>query len=203
MELNLYLKKFTDILQQINLTEVETAINLIQEKYDQGKTIFVIGNGGSAANASHFAQDMAKGVFLDQSVAKRIRALSLTDNTPYMTALGNDDGYDRIFEAQLRTFANEGDLLVIISGSGNSKNVLRAIDFCKEKGLSTIGFSGFDGGKMKTSLDVEVHIPLNEMCTVESVHSVIFHYIIIELRERLTGTPFDGSCLQLNNIDNG
>ena len=198
MNLNLYLNKFSEILKSIQVTEIELAIAEIEKMYHTGKNIFVIGNGGSAANASHLAQDMAKGVFLDQDVEKRIKAMSLTDNTPYITALGNDDGYERIFEAQLRTFANRGDLLIVISGSGNSKNILKALEFAKEKKLSTLGFSGYDGGKMRELLDIEVFIPLFEMCTVESVHTVIFHYIILELRERLTNVNFNQSCLNLN-----
>lgn len=203
MEFNFYLQKFNEILKSMPYREVDLAIGEIQKKYHEGKNIFVIGNGGSAANASHLAQDLAKGVFLDQSVEKRIRALSLTDNTPYMTALGNDNGYECIFEAQLRTFANKGDLLIVISGSGNSKNILNALEFAKEKKLSTLGFSGYNGGKMRGLLDIEVFIPLFEMCTVESVHSVIFHYIILELRERLTNVNFDVSCMNLNASSNG
>ena len=198
MDLRLYLSRFNEILNHLPQIEINRVITSIIKIYDNNNKIFIIGNGGSAANASHFAQDLAKGVFLDQGVEKRIKALSLTDNTAYISALANDDGYDRIFEAQLRTFADPGDLLIIISGSGNSQNVLKAIEFAKTKGLITAGFSGYDGGKMKPMLDINVHIPLNEMCTVESVHSVIFHYIILELREILTKVEFNHSCLKLS-----
>jgi D-sedoheptulose 7-phosphate isomerase len=198
MDLRLYLSRFNEILNHLPQIEINRVITSIIKIYDNNNKIFIIGNGGSAANASHFAQDLAKGVFLDQGVEKRIKALSLTDNTAYISALANDDGYDRIFEAQLRTFADPDDLLIIISGSGNSQNVLKAIEFAKTKGLITAGFSGYDGGKMKSMLDINVHIPLNEMCTVESVHSVIFHYIILELREILTKVEFNYSCLKLS-----
>jgi D-sedoheptulose 7-phosphate isomerase len=147
--------------------------------------VFVMGNGGSAANASHFAQDLAKGTRLNLEQEKRIRALSLTDNLPFVTALGNDDGYHTIFEQQLRTFAKPGDILIAISGSGNSPNIIHAIEWANKNGLVTIGVTGFEGGKLRTINKYSVHVPLNDMCTSESVHSIIFHYVIIQLQKMI------------------
>jgi D-sedoheptulose 7-phosphate isomerase len=147
--------------------------------------VFVIGNGGSAANASHLAQDLAKGTRSNLEQETRIKALSLTDNLPFVTALGNDDGYDTIFEQQLRTFASSGDILVCISGSGNSPNIIKAVEWANKNGLETVGITGFNGGKLKTLNKHSVHVPLNDMCTAESVHSIIFHYVIIKLQERM------------------
>src|SRR5205085_4359406 len=130
-------------------------------------TVFVIGNGGSAANASHFAQDLAKGTCHDMQQERRIRALSLTDNIAFISALGNDEGYDQIFVQQLRTFCRPGDLLIAISGSGNSPNVLRAVEYAHEQGMKTIGVTGFSGGKLRDLADECVHVPLNDMCTAE------------------------------------
>ena len=191
MEIKEYLSIFKDVLDRLDGESINSMINEIHSAYSNDRTIFVIGNGGSAANASHFAQDLAKGVILDQSVEKRIRALSLTDNIAYITALANDDGYEKIFVAQMRTFANSGDLLIAISGSGNSPNVIEAVKYAKEKGIKVIGVTGYNGGKLKELSDISVHVSLNEMCMAESVHSVIFHYVISCLRSKITNEKFD------------
>jgi D-sedoheptulose 7-phosphate isomerase len=156
--------------------------------------IFLIGNGGSAANASHFAEDLSKGVITDQSVEKRIRAMSLADNVPFMTASANDSGYENVFVSQLITFANQGDYLIAISGSGNSKNIIKAVEYSKIRKINVIGVTGYDGGKLKELCDISIHVPLEEMCTVESIHSIIFHYITGHLREVITGEKFCESC---------
>ena len=147
--------------------------------------VFVIGNGGSAANASHFAQDLAKGTRLSLDQEKRIKALSLTDNLPFVSALGNDDGYETIFEQQLRTFATPADLLIAISGSGNSPNIIKAVEWANENELVTVGITGFNGGKLRQINKHSVHVPLDDMCTAESIHSIIFHYIVLELKEKI------------------
>ena len=157
--------------------------------------VFVIGNGGSAANASHFAQDLAKGVFVNQPMGLRLKALSLTDNTPFISAVANDDGFEKIFDTQLATFGTEGDYLIAISGSGNSPNILAAVNRAKDKKIFVIGITGFDGGELKKKADFTLHTPLHEMCSVESIHSVILHAVILSLRESLTGVKFDNSLL--------
>jgi D-sedoheptulose 7-phosphate isomerase len=177
-----YIDYLSESVNSVNENEVKAFISLLFDAYKTGKMVFVIGNGGSAANASHFAQDLAKGTRLNLEQKNRIKALSLTDNLPFVTALGNDDGYNTVFEQQLRTFANPGDILVAISGSGNSPNIIRAIEWANENGLETVGITGFNGGKLKTINKYSVHVPLDDMCTSESVHSIIFHYIIIELQ---------------------
>jgi D-sedoheptulose 7-phosphate isomerase len=180
-----YLSYFNQSLASLDQSQVSGFLDLLANAYDQDKTVFVIGNGGSASNASHFANDLAKGTRYDMNQPKRLRALSLTDNVALMTAYGNDDGYHTIFEQQLRTLARPGDLVVAISGSGNSPNVINAIEWANSNGLHTIGVTGFAGGKLKQIAQTSVHVPLNDMCTSESVHSVIFHYIAIELQKRL------------------
>jgi D-sedoheptulose 7-phosphate isomerase len=185
MNFNNYIEYLKKAIGSVDPAQIESFIDLLYDAYKKEKMVFVIGNGGSAANASHFAQDLAKGTRsnLDQKV--RIKALSLTDNLPFVTALGNDDGYDTIFEQQLRTFATQGDLLVCISGSGNSPNIVRAIEWANNNGLITVGVTGFNGGKLKTLNKYSVHVPLNDMCTAESVHSIIFHYVILRLQKLL------------------
>jgi D-sedoheptulose 7-phosphate isomerase len=185
MDFKNYRKTIDKTLEELNDTEIQNFLNLLIDAYTNDKFVFVIGNGGSAANASHFAQDLAKGTRHSPDQKKRIKALSLTDNLPFVTAQGNDEGYDSIFEQQLKTYAKPGDYLVAISGSGNSPNIIKAIQWANDNSVITIGITGFDGGKLKKLAKHSVNVALNDMCTSESIHSIIFHYIIIELAERL------------------
>jgi D-sedoheptulose 7-phosphate isomerase len=185
MDFNSYKQTLNSSLDKLNYSEIERFLDLLVDAYQNDKFVFVIGNGGSAANASHLAQYLAKGTRHSNEQKKRLRALSLTDNLPFITAQGNDVGYDTIFVQQLRTYANKGDYLIAISGSGNSPNIVQAIDWANNNGLTTIGITGFDGGKLKKMAHHSVNVELNDMCTSESIHSIIFHYVILELRERL------------------
>ncbi|MGE5621367.1 MAG: SIS domain-containing protein [archaeon] len=185
-----YTEELYNTIQAIESEQVENFISLLYDAYNTGRMVFVIGNGGSAANASHLAQDLAKGTRLSLEQVKRIRALSLTDNLPFVTALGNDDGYDTVFEQQLRTFAGPGDILVAISGSGNSPNIIRAVEWANKNGLRTVGITGFDGGRLRQINQHSVHVPLNDMCTAESVHSIIFHFVILELQKKISEDEF-------------
>jgi D-sedoheptulose 7-phosphate isomerase len=185
MKFDEYLSYLTKSLEVIEVEEIDSMISHIYEAYEKQQMIFVIGNGGSAANASHFAQDLAKGTKTADDSSKRIRALSLTDNLAFISALGNDEGYESIFEQQLKTFASEGDMLIAISGSGNSPNIIKAVDWGNENGLLTIGVTGFDGGLLHKINKLPIHIPLNDMCTVESINSIILHYVVIELKKKM------------------
>lgn len=185
MNFNDYTSYTLDALRAVETAEVESFIDLLFDAYQRGGTVFVIGNGGSAANASHLAQDLAKGTLAHPDQEKRLRAMSLTDNLPFFSALGNDEGYDRVFVQQLRTFADKGDLLVAISGSGNSPNILKAVEYGNGIGMTTIGVTGFSGGKLRTLAHHGVHVQLDDMCTSESIHSIIFHYVILSLQERM------------------
>ena len=183
MDYQSYKQYFTTSLEVVNESEVEQLIQLIIDKYKVGKTLYVIGNGGSAATASHFAQDLSKGTRKDVGTIRRIRALSLADSVPFITALANDDGYETVFEQQLRTFAVKKDVLIAISGSGNSPNILKAINWANENNIHTVGITGFNGGKLKQICKQSLHVELNDMCTVESIHSFIMHYIALRLME--------------------
>ena len=177
-----YLQK---AVQSVSEAQITALVSILFDAYVENKTVFVIGNGGSAANASHFAQDLAKGTRVSFDHPKRIKAMSLTDNVAFITALGNDDGYDTIFEQQLRTYANAGDIVVAISGSGNSPNIIKAINWANKNQLATVGITGFDGGKLREINQFSVHVPLNDMCTSESVHTIILHYVALSLMEKL------------------
>lgn len=179
-----YIDDLKTIIDSLHFPEIERFIDMVVEAYKNGNFVFVIGNGGSAANASHFAQDLAKGTRLQLNQPRRLKAMSLTDNTPFITAQGNDDGFDTIFEQQLRVMASKGDYLIAISGSGNSPNIIKAVEWANANGLTTIGLTGFDGGKLKKMAHHSMNVVLHDMCTAESVHSIILHYIVLELRER-------------------
>ncbi len=194
MEIGWYFERIKKSLDRTDRSEINDVLTALHDAYSRSANIFVIGNGGSAANASHFAQDLAKGVFPDQKTEPRFRAISLTDNVAYISALANDDGYEDIFEAQLRTYYRAGDVLIAISGSGNSPNVLKAAKFAKSKGLVVVGITGYDGGQLLTISDLSIHVRLNEMCTVESIHSLILHYIVLQLRELFGQDTVDARC---------
>ena len=151
----------------------------------RGATIFFVGNGGSAATASHFANDLVKGARVDGRGG--FRAVSLTDNVALMTALANDDGYEAVFTGQMRDLFNKGDVLVAISASGNSPNVVAAAKLAKERGGTTVGLVGFDGGDLRNICDIVVHVRsrTGEYGPVEDVHMVLDHMITSYLGMRL------------------
>ena len=192
MDIAKYLQAVQATINNLDPEVIASFATHLENAYNSNQSIYVIGNGGSAANASHFAQDLAKGIFFEKPVAKTMKAISLTDNIAHITAIANDTGYQNIFSAQLNTYAQDSDVLVCISGSGNSENIVEAVKAAKQKNMFVIGVTGFDGGQLKSMANFSVHVPLHEMCTVESIHSIIFHLIVLELRERLTGQKASG-----------
>src|SRR5207244_13053855 len=154
------------------------------------KMVFVIGNGGSGSNASHFCEDAGKCTLrradYDNDAQPRLRILSLTDNTPYITAWANDEGFERVFAEQLKNLASPGDLLIAVSGSGNSPNILRAVDWANRNGLKTFSCTGFSGGKLRTLAQQGLHVPLEAMGIVESIHLTAFHWIVDSLHARIS-----------------
>lgn len=183
MALASYHAEFKGLLDQVDPKEVQVLVDALVDAYKHQKWVFIIGNGGSGANASHLAEDLGKGTVTDFENQKRLRVLSLTDNTPWILALGNDLGYDRVFVEQLKHYAAPGALLISISGSGNSPNVLRTVEWANANGLKTFAFTGYDGGKLKKMSGHSIHVPSFNMGMVESVHLVIFHYLLDTLRE--------------------
>jgi D-sedoheptulose 7-phosphate isomerase len=173
-----YLGDFTKLLAQVDRKQVQTMVDLVEECYVKEKTVFIIGNGGSGANASHLCEDLGKGTLHDFEKQRRLKVMSLTDNTPYILAWGNDTAYDRIFVEQLKNFVEKGAVLIAISGSGNSPNVITAIEYANSHGMKTLGVTGYDGGKLKKIAHHNVHVPSFNMGMVESVHSTLFHYLL-------------------------
>jgi D-sedoheptulose 7-phosphate isomerase len=185
-----FLERVGEELRRIDPAQVQHLADAIHDCYVHGRTVFVCGNGGSGSNASHFCEDLGKGTLrredFDNDQKKRLRVLSLTDNTPYILAWGNDEGFDRVFVEQLKNLAQPGDLLVAISGSGNSPNVLRAVDWANRNGLKTLGCTGFAGGKLKTLAQQNLHVPLDDMGIVESIHLTAFHWVVDDLHRRIS-----------------
>ncbi len=185
-----FLKRIAEELHRINPDQVQDLADQMYECYLHGKTIFVIGNGGSGSNASHFCEDIGKGTLrrkdFDDDTKKRFRILSLTDNTPYILAWGNDEGFDRVFVEQLKNLANEADLLIAISGSGNSANVLKAVEWANRHRMKTFGCTGFEGGKLRTMAQNSLHIDLSDMGIVETLHLAAFHWVVDDLYRRLS-----------------
>jgi D-sedoheptulose 7-phosphate isomerase len=185
-----FLERIADELLRIDPAEVKALADAVYEAYEHGRFVFVIGNGGSGSNASHFCEDVGKGTLrredFDNDAKKRVRILSLTDNTPYILAWGNDEGFDRVFSEQLKNLAGPGDLLIAISGSGNSPNILRAVEWANRHGVHTFGCTGFTGGKLRSLAKQCLHVPLDDMGIVETIHMAAFHWVVDDLHRRLS-----------------
>ena len=179
-----YLDRVCREIQSLDLGQIEHVSQVIEDAYHAGRFVFIIGNGGSGANASHLSEDLAKATLRDFENQKRLKVLSLTDNTSGIMAWGNDEGYDRIFIEQLKNLASPGDVLVAISGSGNSPNILRAVEWANAIGMTTVGFTGFGGGKLKALGHHNLHAGIDDMGIVETLHVVAFHWIVDDLNRR-------------------
>lgn len=180
-----YFSMYQKVVANLPYEELDRVINEFMHAYAHGKNVFLFGNGGSAALASHFACDLGKGTLFDRVRQKRFRVMALTDNIPLMTAWANDSSYEDIFAEQLSNFAAEGDIAFAISGSGNSPNVLRGLEVARHHGACTIGLTGFEGGRMKNLCDVCMIIPSNNMQIIEDFHLGVMHAIFSVIRHRL------------------
>lgn len=168
-----YLKR---VLDGIDTASIRRFVEVLIDCRDRETTVFFIGNGGSAATASHFANDLSIGT---NAPDKPFKVMSLTDNVSVLTALGNDFGYDEIFIRQLKVYGKAGDVLVGISASGNSKNLVKCFDFAADVGIQTVAITAFDGGIIKSMADYNVHVPteLNEYGPAEDAHMILDHLI--------------------------
>lgn len=164
-----YLERVVQAAREVDPAEVDALAGAIAEAYQAGRFVFIVGNGGSGANASHLCEDLGKGTLSDFQRQKRLKVLSLTDNTPYLLAWGNDTSFERVFVEQLRNLAGPGDLLIAISGSGNSPNILRAVEYANRLGLHTFGVTGFDGGRLREIAHACLHVPCDDMGVVEAI----------------------------------
>lgn len=184
-----YLNWTRESCDQIDPNEVQKLIDLLMVARKKGQRIFIIGNGGSAATASHFCEDLGKCTLRNLEDPLRFKVLSLTDNLPYVSAWANDNGYDLVFEQQLRNLGEPGDVVIGISASGNSPNIVNAMAYAKTNRMTTVGMSGFSGGKLKEMTDHSVHVSIADYGMAENMHMIIVHMIII----RTTALVADGA----------
>ena len=170
-----YKTELIKTIDSIDLDKVNQAIDWFREARDKRHRIFVCGNGGSASTASHFTCDIVKGASYQRD--SRFKIMALTDSLPTITAYSNDVGYDVAFAEQLKNFAEPGDLVMAISGSGNSPNVLAAIDHANSIGCRTIGLTGRDGGKLGKMVQLNIQAPVPHMGRIEDAHMIVCHMI--------------------------
>ena len=190
-------RQYFDELQRVLAGLSHDAVNQIADVLvkanELGRTVYLFGNGGSASLASHFACDLGKGTAYCNG-GKRFRVLALTDNLPTLTAWANDAGYEDVFSEQLRNFVQPDDVAFAISGSGNSKNVLNALQVAREAGAMTIGITGFRGGKMKSLCDICVVVPSDNMQIIEDLHLSMAHAIFRRVYAQMSRRPHTVSC---------
>ncbi len=175
-----YLSEVSATLAKLPVEGIAQVVELLAQARANRKRVYIFGNGGSAATASHFASDLSKGAI--SKGKPRIKAFALTDNVPLLSAWANDTAYENIFAEQLENFIEMGDIAIGISGSGNSQNVLNGVKVAKAKGATTIGFIGFDGGKLKDLVDLAIIVPNHNMEQVEDIHLLLEHVITTCLR---------------------
>ena len=171
-----YISTLTNSLKNSDLSVIEKAASMIHETVKKKRTIFVCGNGGSAAIANHYICDYLK--FLRQHTKLKPKIISLSSNLETITAISNDFSYDQVFRYQAESLFEKNDLLIVISSSGNSKNIKEVVKFSKTKGVKVIGFSGFDGGYLKKNSDISVHISANNYGISEDAHHILMHIIL-------------------------
>lgn len=184
-EINTYLEHEINTLKALDVNEINAALNLLLETFENGNTVFVFGNGGSSATASHFQNDFNKGV--SEHTEKKFNLLCLNDNVATVMAVANDIGFEEVFRFQLVGHMKPGDVVLAISGSGNSRNVINAVEYAKEQGAKVIGLTGFGGGKLKELSDVSLHVPVNSMQITEDIHMVFDHLMMSIFYRDLAG----------------
>lgn len=183
-----YFEMYPPVVANLPHSAIHQAIDELLQAYKDGRSVFIFGNGGSAALASHFACDLGKGTVIGANDHKRFRVMSLTDNVPLLTAWANDGSYERIFAEQLQNFVAPGDVAFAISGSGNSPNVLQALEAARDAHATTVGLTGFEGGKMKNLCDICIILPSDNMQIIEDFHLSVTHAMFSVVCRRISET---------------
>jgi D-sedoheptulose 7-phosphate isomerase len=184
-----YLERLNSEVARLNQADIQKWADLVYQAWQNGRFVFIIGNGGSGTTASHMAEDLGKSTLhpddLRDESKRRLKVLSLTDNAGWLLAVGNDCGYDQIFVQQLMNYGSAGDLVIAISGSGNSPNILSAVDWANRHGLVTFGLTGYHGGKLREQQQHGLHVALDDMGMVESIHLCVFHWVLNDVFARI------------------
>lgn len=175
-DISKYYATLIKTINNLNHDEISEAMKCIETAYKKGANIYICGNGGSAATASHFQNDFNKGI--SEYLDKKFNFVCLNDNIATIMAIANDISYDDVFSFQLKNKIRPTDILIAISGSGNSKNIIKAVEYAREVGAKVVGISGYNGGKLKTLSDYKMHVEINDMQIVEDVHMTFDHMIM-------------------------
>lgn len=189
LDVSEYVDRLKHELDRVRPEEMRDMADLIYRAWEREKFVFIFGNGGSGTTATHMSEDLGKSSLrqehLQDETKKRLKVMSLTDNLGWILALGNDVGYDQIFVQQLMNYGSAGDLVLAISGSGNSPNVLKAVDWANRHGLTTFGLTGYSGGNLRHMANSGLHVPLDDMGMVESIHLGVFHWVLNDVFARI------------------
>lgn len=172
-EIKDYYEREIKVIESLDKEQINAALNCLLKHYEREDTIYVLGNGGSSATANHMVCDFDKGISMD--LEKQFKVISLSDNVPILMAIGNDVGFEDVFYLQLKSKLKPTDLVIAISGSGNSHNIIKAINYAKEVGAEVLGLTGYAGGKLKGLADINVHVPVNDMQITEDMHMSFVH----------------------------
>jgi D-sedoheptulose 7-phosphate isomerase len=180
-----YIELEIDTLKKLDVDSINDAMNLILQSYENKKKTYIFGNGGSSATASHFQNDFNKGI--SEYTETKFNFICLNDNIPTLMAIANDIGFEEVFRFQLKNRLEVGDVVVAISGSGNSPNVINAVEYAKSKGNKIIGLTGYKGGKLKELSDISLHVPVMSMQVTEDIHMVFDHLMMSIFYKTLCG----------------
>lgn len=184
-EIKTYIDREISVLQELDINQINEVLNVLEQTLLFENTVYIFGNGGSAATASHFQNDFNKGI--SEHTEKKFRFQCLNDNVATIMAIANDIGYEEVFRFQLTGKLKKGDVVIAISGSGNSANVLRAVEYAKENGAAVIGLTGYEGGKLKELCDYSLHAPIQSMQITEDVHMFFDHLMMSIFYKSLCG----------------
>ncbi len=191
LTIDAYIRRFQEELERVDQGEIQQLADWLFDAWENDRFVYIFGNGGSGTTATHMSEDLGKSSLKQDDLGdenrRRLKVMSLTDNLGWILAVGNDCGYDQIFVQQLMNYGREGDLAIGISGSGNSPNVLNAIDWANRHGLKTFGMTGYTGGKLRNLASAGLHVPLDDMGMVESIHLAIFHWVLNDVFARING----------------
>ena len=183
-QISLYISELQETMNRLSVESIARVVGILQEARVSGRQVFIMGNGGSASTATHFVCDLAKNTRRDE--LPHFRVIGLTDNMAMFSAYANDEGYEHVFEAQLANLIDSRDIVIGISASGNSGNVLNAMTLAKQHGAVTIGFTGFDGGRLSELVEVNIHVDSHVIEHVEDIHLMLEHMIVKTLKDNLT-----------------
>ena len=189
LDVHEYVDRLHAEVDRVSRDEIQKMADWLYGAWVDEKFVYIFGNGGSGTTATHMAEDLGKSTLREADLTdeskKRLKVMSLTDNAGWIMAVGNDLSYDQIFVQQLMNYGQPGDLVIAISGSGNSPNVLAAVDWANRHGLKTFSLTGFNGGKLRTQAQSGLHVPLDDMGMVESIHLCLFHFVLNDVFARI------------------